>query len=132
MKKAIAIIVLGLLLSSNAYAGCYDDIQFSWYKDGSVARLKFYNKGGKHIRITDYVILDGEKDAIKEGDAGRTFVGSKESKTFGIQLWNNINYAAFANYECSYQKPYEKTVGDRAEDLSNSITGTIKGWFDDD
>ena len=127
MKKLLGIVVLGLLLSSNAYAGCSDKIQFSWYKDGNYAKLKFYNKGGKFVRITHYEIMDRDKDTIREHKA-RLFVGSNESRTLSVNLWGVVKYAAFADYECQYQKPYEKSVGDRAEDLVDSV----KGWFDDD
>ena len=132
--------VVSLLLSSNAYAGCYDDIQFSWYKDGKRAVLKFYNKSGKFIRITHYEILDSEKDTIQEGKPFTpflgsnkgVFVGSNQSKEYRAYVGNNINYARFANYDCRYQKPYKKTVGEKAEDLADSVGDTIKGWFDDD
>ena len=139
MKKVLVAVFLGLLLSSNAYAGCKSDIQFSWYKDDGFARLKFYNKSGKFIRITDYEILDSDRDTIREGEAYRffknptgVFVGSNQSVTYGVSLGNNINYARFANYDCRYQKPYEKTMGEKAEDLADSVGDTIKGWFDDD
>ena len=41
-------------------------------------------------------------------------------------------YGKKVGWTCTYQKPYEKTAGDRAEEITDSISDTISNWFDKD
>ena len=71
MKKIFSsILVLGLLLSGNAYADCFDDIDFSteWFDvKHPYQNFTFKNKSKKTIEITKYgIYAKGSKDIVIE------------------------------------------------------------------
>ena len=134
--------VLGFVLSGNAYADCKTDIKFTWSKGvGNQITFQFDNNGSKHIRITRIYVTDSDGDKIDDVEpiTWRTtnpskgwFVNPKEKKktTYG---WNNSHqYGKKAGWRCKYQKPYEKSLDEKFEDTTDSIGSTIKGWFKDD
>jgi|TARA_B110000027_G_C15876073_1_gene193303 hypothetical protein len=67
MKKILSIIVVSLLLSSNVYADCKNDIKFTWSKGvGNQITFQFDNNGSKHIRITRIYVADSDGDKIDD------------------------------------------------------------------
>ena len=137
VKKLFLIITLNLFLSGYAHAGCKNDLKWSWWKDTNVARSEFKNNGSKFIRITEIEYLDAEGSLIKSVNPTRSifdkrpkneskgfFVGPNEKKSYGTSIGKSIKYAKKARYDCSYQKPYEKTFSESAGDLLGS-TGNV-------
>ena len=61
MKKLLGIIVLGLLLSGNAYASRYDDMDYSWkfsnYLGNEVAEFHAVNNSNSPMKILSFAIL---------------------------------------------------------------------------
>ena len=140
MKKLLTIVVLGLLWCNPSFAGCKDNINFKWWKDGNIIVWEFYNKGSKHIRITKVWVSDSDGDKIinKKATAGvfdgggGLFVGKAEKKKEAATSSDAVKFGKTAYYDCRYQKPYEKTVGDRAEDLTDSVGDFFEKLFNDD
>ena len=142
MKKLLGIVVLGLLLSGNAYAGCKSDIKFKWWTGvGNQVSFQFDNKKSKHIRITRIYVKDADGDIITDVNprTWRTtnkskgwFVSPNEKRKTTYGMDNAHKYGKTAGWECTYQKPYEKSLGEKFEDASDSVGSTIKGWFKDD
>ena len=141
MKKLFFIITLNLFLSGYAHAGCKNDLKWSWWKDTrfkDFARSEFKNNGNKFIRITEIEFLDAERSVIKNVNPTRSifdrrpkneskgfFVGPKETKRYGTSIGKSIKYVKKARYDCSYQKPYEKTLSESAGDLLGSAGNVV-------
>ena len=136
------ILVLGLMLSGNAYANCKNDIKFTWSKGvGNQITFQFENKGSKHIRITRIYVADSDGDKINDfkPKTWRTdnpskgwFVNPKEKKKTTYGFSNAHQYGKKAGWSCKYQKPYEKSLDEKFEDTTDNIGSTIKSWFKDD
>ena len=140
MKKVLLIVGLSFLLASNSFAGCRDDISFSWHKPSShIGKVvfEFKNKGSKHIRITSIAVSDADRDKILEfsptgynysnsGSKG-VFVRPNGSNETSRNNWNAYNYGRGASWKCSYQKPYETSIGDKAD----NATGAVGDFFGD-
>jgi len=141
VKKVLLIVGLSFLLASNSFAGCRKDINFNWWKDTGKAKGKlvfeFKNKGSKHIRITSIYVTDSDRDKILEfsptsynysnsGSNGR-FVKPNGSTEISSVNWNAYSYGKGASWECSYQKPYETSVGDKAD----NVAGAVSDFFGD-
>ena len=131
-------------MSGVAFANCKSDIEFNWWKGvGNQVSFEFNNKGSKHIRITRIYVKDSDGDIITDvkprtwrtsNSSKGWFVNPKEKRktTYG---WDNAHqYARKAGWNCTYQKPYEKSLEEKFDSASDSIGSTIKGWFkgDDD
>ena len=143
MKKILVIVTISLLFASKVLAGCKSDIEFKWWKTtNDRIGVEFENKGSKHIRITRIYIKDSDGDTINDwkprswrsGNPSKGyFVSPKEKKTNTyFQMANAHKYGKRAGWECTYQKPYEKSFGDKLDDATDSIGSTIKSWFSDD
>ena len=52
-------------------------------------------------------------------------------KQYGGQP-NAVQYGHTAGWKCKYQKPYEKSIGDKIDETSSSIGDTISSWFKDE
>jgi len=145
MKKLLGIVVLGLLICENSFAGCKQDVKFSWWKeakgtDFDAVWFQFHNKSSKHIRITHIWVTDSERDKIFEFKP--TDRKNKTNKGFFITPYDkrktarwssdSVKYGKTAGWKCKYQKPYEKTIGDSIKSTSDSIGDTISGWFKDE
>jgi len=124
MKKLLGILVLGLLLSGNAYAKCLDDLKFSWSKTEDKGNLKYYNSGLRYIRITKYLFVDAEGNTIIEATAsglnfssGTRFykgfskdvftemhvVGPNETKNYSVYS-DRMKHAKRIRWFCKYGK----------------------------
>ena len=70
MKKLLGIVVLGFLLSSNAYASCYDDMDYSWkfsnYLGNEVAEFHAVNNSNSSMKILSFELLTSNKEVIKK------------------------------------------------------------------
>jgi len=145
MKKLLFIIALSLLICENSFAGCKQDVNFSWWKKGQgtdfeAVWFQFHNKKSKHIRITHIWVSDSERDKIFEFEPNDK--KNKTNKGFFIPpndkretaRWSSdaVKYGKTAEWKCQYQKPYEKTIGDSIKSTSNSIGDTISSWFKDE
>ena len=138
MKKLLGIVVLGLLLTGNSFAGCKKDIKFNWSKapKGSGAGEVFFNfknNGREHIRITLIYVKDADGDEIIEfkpkSDFGSKgiFVDPRNEYRISRTDWNAYKYGKTAGWKCSYQKPYEKSIGDKTD----NALGVVSDFFSD-
>ena len=70
MKKLLGIVVLGLLLGGNAYASCYDDMDYSWkfsnYLGNEVAEFHAVNNSNSPMKILSFELLTSNKEVIKK------------------------------------------------------------------
>ena len=124
MKKLLGILVISLLLSSNAYAKCLDDLKFSWRPTEDKGYLKYYNSGSKYIRITKYLFADAEGNIIIEAtvsglnfSSGKRFykgfskdvftemhvVGPNETKNYSVYS-DRMKHAKRISWFCKYGK----------------------------
>ena len=108
MKKLLGIIVLGLLLSGNAYADCKDDIDMNWVKSNitPTVHFEFLNNNNKDISITAVRMLTADNQIIKT----HVPVPAKQTlKSFGrliafISLKDvNEKVWKLSDYSCSYK-----------------------------
>ena len=141
MKKILGIVVLGLFLSGNAYAGCKSDIDWKWYTESKNLKgrvgYEFKNKGSKHIRITEIEIIAKDGDVILsfkpsswDFDEGRSkgFFVSPGKKSTGLKVNSNAyRYGKTARYDCKYQKPWKNDISDIFSNTTDSVSDT----FDD-
>ena len=140
VKKVLLIVGLSFLLASNSFAGCRDDISFSWHKPSShIGKVvfEFKNKGSKHIRITSIEVSDADRDTILEfsptgynySNSGSNGVFVLPNKRQSIKISNRsaAQYGKMGFWDCSYQKPYETSVGDKAD----NVTGAVGDFFGD-
>ncbi len=106
MKKLLGILVLGLLISGNAYAGCSDDIDWNWSIDSSdsIALFEFLNKNNKTITITQVKLLTSDKQIIKAITPApfQTLTPFGRLTTNIYLLDVNQNMLASASYSCKY------------------------------
>jgi len=102
MKKILGIIVLGLLLSGNAYAKCQDDIELSWkIKDGFVY-YEWLNKNNKKIEITAYGLMTKDEQKISNMKGGIIVAKfGRATRQYTVRDIN-INLVEYAFYNCSY------------------------------
>ena len=107
MKKLLGIVVLGLLLTGNAYASCSDDIDWSWsiIASGSVAEFEFLNKNNKTITITQVRLLTSDKQIIKSHEPipYQTLNSFGRLTTVMILSDVNKNVLSSAGYSCKYK-----------------------------
>ena len=114
MKKLLGIVVLGLLLSSNAFAGCSDNIKFSWkvYNKNNLV-FNFLNDGDETVFITKLRVFNGEK-LLKETEpsskAGPPWVLYTQSVSrYGkLTVYMDIRefqkkYLTLAGYSCEFR-----------------------------
>jgi hypothetical protein len=117
MKKLFnLIVVLGLILSSNALAGCRDDVEMKWsIKDDRYVRFTFLNNSNNKINVYEYGILNSNNKLIKKNiksdieKLGDTPVlsGAYLDK-FGRDVLDmnvldvNTNVIHYAYYKCKY------------------------------
>ena len=66
MKKLLGIVVLSLLLSGNAYAGCLGDIEWSTSKSGTTVYVEVLNNANKQINIDEIRLLTSDGQIIKQ------------------------------------------------------------------
>ena len=144
MKKFLGILVLSLLLSSNAYAGCKKDVKFSWYKETGSKQVffTFKNNGAKHVRITLIYVSDADGDKILEfeptsyfntntGTSG-FFVSPREERKIPRGNINAYKYGKTASWRCSYQKPYETSISDKVDNVTGAVGDFIGSIFSKD
>ena len=68
MKKLLGIVVMGLLLSGNAYASCLDDVELTVTQPNSylsVINFELLNNNNKSIEITEIRISTADNQTIK-------------------------------------------------------------------
>ena len=116
MKKLLGIMVLGLLLSSNAFAGCRDDVEMKWsIKDDRFVRFTFLNNSNNTINVYEYGILTPDSKLIKKNKksdiktlGGMPVVDGTILRNFGREVRDmnvidiNINMIQYAYYQCKY------------------------------
>jgi len=144
MKKVILIVVLGLLLSGNAYAGCKKDVKFSWYIETGSNKVffTFKNNGAKHVRITLIYVSDADGDEILEFEptgwnysnsgSNGVFVAPHKEIKISRSNWNAHKYGKTASWRCSYQKPYETSISDKVDNATGAVSDFIGGLFSKD
>ncbi len=125
MKKLLGILVLGLLLSSKAFAGCREDIKMSWFINESktAAVFDFQNTGSKSIKLTSHAIYDSDKEKIKR-DKMSVYLASGEKRRLFIYS-NHVRYATGGAYQCIYDKPYGKS----STKSTKSKKSGFKWWY---
>ena len=132
MKKVLLIVGLSFLLASNSFAGCKKDIKFSWYvKDNKEAHFSFKNNGSKHVRITKIYVSDSDGDRILEFKPKTYSLSGGTTRGLFVSPYKKAGTIAFnrdaarfgktAGWKCSYQKPYETTIGDKAENAADAV-----------
>ena len=112
MKKLLGIMVLGLLLSGNAYASCSDYVSFTWTNDYPKAKFDFKSTSDKKIYITDLYIYKDSKIEVKRRSSDRYITSMiPYGKTTANMSISNLNqdFVKQATYNCSY-KPKELTA----------------------
>lgn len=140
MKKINFFVFIILSFNTIAYAGCKDDISFSWSKDynkGNVINFTFKNNGSKFVRITRIYVNDSDGDKISDiklKKSSKSIYGAILARTFvdphKDYKWNFNNSTAYtygktAGYECKYQKPYENSVSDTVGNTIDSVGDAI-------
>ena len=94
MKKLLGIIVLGLLLSGNAYASCLDDVELTVTQPNSylsVINFELLNNNNKSIEITEIRISTADNQTIKSYEPFNQILkpfeiiimGLKDQKVYG-------------------------------------------------
>ena len=115
MKKILGIIVLGLLLSGNAYANCRNNLTVKWsIKEDRYVRFVFLNKSNRNINIYSYGIMTADNQIIKKNKVMETsnpdWIEGVYLQKFGkrrIDMYVsdiNTNLIKYAYYECKYLK----------------------------
>jgi len=119
MKKLLGIIVLGLLLCGNAYAGCSDFLDFEWKfigKDRTThvkserayfAKFTFKSSSEKTINITQTHLstASGKKvDIDKYKDFTIKPFGKSSDLMYGMQSLN-LDVVTSGGYHCNYYSP---------------------------
>ena len=117
MKKLFnLIVVLGLILSSNALAGCRDDVEMKWsIKDDSYVRFTFLNNSNNKINVYEYGILNSNNKLIKKniksdieklGDTpvlSGAYLGKFGRRVLDMNVLDvNTNVIHYAYYKCKY------------------------------
>ena len=107
MKKLLGIVVLGLLLSGNAYAACSDDIDWSWsiISSGSLAEFEFLNKNNKTITITQVRLLTSDNQIIKSHEPIPDGMLNSFGRLTTIMILSDVNrnVLSAAGYSCKYK-----------------------------
>ena len=137
VKKLFFIIALNLFLSGYAYAGCKSDIEWSWWKNSKnkAYQAEFINNGKKFVRITEIRLKDNEGSLIKSWQARRYMQPKNESKGFFVGpgekkreykgIGPSIKYTKTSSFDCTYQKPYDKSLSESAGDLLGSAGNAV-------
>ena len=116
MKKLLSIIVLGLLLGGNGYAGCKNDVEVKWsIKDDRFVRFTFLNNSKNKINIYEYGILtinnklikkNKKSDIEKIGDTpvlSGAYLGKFGREVRDMSVIDiNTNVIQYAYYHCKY------------------------------
>ena len=117
MKKLfLSILVLGLLLSGNANAGCKNDVEMKWsIKDDRFVRFTFLNNSKNKINIYEYGILtinnklikkNKKSDIEKIGDTpvlSGAYLGKFGREVRDLSVIDiNTNVIQYAYYHCKY------------------------------
>ena len=116
MKKLLSIIVLGLLLGGNGYAGCKNDVEVKWsIKDDRFVRFTFLNNSKNKINIYEYGILtinnklikkNKKSDIEKIGDTpvlSGAYLGKFGREVRDLSVIDiNTNVIQYAYYHCKY------------------------------
>ena len=116
MKKLLSILVLGLLLSGNGYAGCKNDVEMKWsIKDDRFVRFTFLNNSKNKINIYEYGILtinnklikkNKKSDIEKIGDTpvlSGAYLGKFGREVRDLSVIDiNTNVIQYAYYHCKY------------------------------
>ena len=111
MKKLFStILVLGLLLSGNAYAGCKEDIKWNWFINESKTAgvFDFRNAGSKSIKLTNVTVYDSEDEKIQRRELSIYLASGQKERV--IVYSKNIRYGTGGAFQCIYDKPYGKST----------------------
>ena len=137
MKKILLVVGLSFLIASNSFAGCKKNLKLTMENTGNALILNFKNNGSKHVRITSVGVEDADGDEIigfkptgynySNSGSNGVFVRPNGSNEISRTNWNAYNYGRGASWKCSYQKPYETSIGDKAD----NVTGAIGDFFGD-
>ena len=144
MKKILVILCLSFLLAGNSFAGCKKDLKFTWYKERGTGKVffNFKNNGKKHIRITFIEVFDSDNDEVLEfkptgynysnSGSNGVFVGPGSERKISRINSHAHKYGKKASMDCSYQKPYETSIGDKADNVSGAVSDFFSDLFSKD
>ena len=99
-------------------------------------KFDFQNSGSKHVRITKIYVSDSDGDRILEfkpktysfnGPTRGMFVSPYKNNATISSNFDAYRFGKTAGWKCSYQKPYEKSIGDKTD----NALGVVSDFFSD-
>ena len=142
MKKVLLIVGLSFLLVSNSFAGCKKDLKLTMENNGDALILNFKNNGSKHTRITSVKVEDADGDDIiafkptsynySNSGSNGVFVYPNRRATVKISNRSAAQYGKMIYWDCSYQKPYKTSIGDKADNAAGAVSDFFGDLFKKD
>jgi len=133
MKKILGIVVLGFLLSGNAYASCRSEgLNWSWYfnQNNTAAHFDFSNTGNKNFYIDKLVLYSATQDIVASRGTRihiKPYGKFNTEGSWGIGLQDiNVQYIKTGSISC-----IATTEKKALEKKNEGWFGTKKkkGWF---
>jgi len=142
VKKVLLIVGLSFLLANNSFAGCKKNLKLTMENTGNEIILNFKNNGSKHVRITSVRVDDADGDKIikinptsynySNSGSNGIFVLPNKRRSIKISSRSAAQYGKMVYWDCSYQKPYETSIGDKADNAAGAVSDFFGDLFKKD
>ena len=142
MKKILLVASLSFLIASNSFAGCKKNLILTIENTGNALILNFKNNGSKHVRITSVEAEDADGDEIigfkptsynySNSGSNGVFVLPNKRRSIKISSRSAAQYGKMVYWDCSYQKPYETSIGDKADNAAGAVSDFFGDLFKKD
>ena len=142
MKKILLVASLSFLIASNSFAGCKKNLILTIENTGNALILNFKNNGSKHVRITSVEVEDADGDEIigfkptsynySNSGSNGVFVLPNKRRSIKISSRSAAQYGKMVYWDCSYQKPYETSIGDKADNAAGAVSDFFGDLFKKD
>ena len=84
--------------------------------------------------IENDTIMEFKPTSFNYSNSGSNgvFVSPYKSRKVSRTNWNAYNYGKTASWRCSYQKPYETSIGDKADNAAGAVSDFFGDLFKKD